>query len=203
MKVRMTMNRETLPPNSDWLKRHYIIRALFSTFWVAFALAIGNSHPALGVGLMIAYPAWDSFANYVDAKRSGGLRGNPTQMINVVVSAIVTLAVAFAAMRNFHAVIAVIGIWATLSGILQLSTAARRWRSAAAQWPMILSGAQSALAGLFFLAKANDPASSLSVADVAPYAAFGAFYFAVAAVVLFRKSGTRHSAASDSESERA
>ena len=149
----------------------------------------GDPHPALGVALIVAYPAWDSLANYVDARRSGGLRANPTQMINVVVSAIVTLAVAIAATRSFHTVIGVIGVWATLSGILQLWTAARRWRSAAAQWPMILSGAQSALAGLFFMAKSYDPASSLSVADVAPYAAFGAFYFAVAAFMLFRRSG--------------
>lgn len=197
------MNSETLPPTSDWLKRYYVIRALFSTVWVGLAFAIGSSHAMLGAWLIIAYPAWDSLANYADAQRSGGLRGNPTQMINVFVSVIVTLAVVFAATRNFHAVIAVIGIWATLSGILQLSTAARRWRNAAAQWPMILSGAQSALAGLFFIAKANDPASNLSVADVVPYAAFGAVYFAMAAIILFWKSGDRNSTAGDSGSERA
>jgi len=56
---------------------------------------------------------------------------------------------------------------------------------------MILSGAQSAVAGVIFIAKAYDPASSPSVADVAPYAAFGAFYFAVAAFMLFRKSAVR------------
>lgn len=197
------MNRETPRPNLAWLKRYYIIRALFSALWVVLAVAIGNAHPALGLGLIIAYPAWDSLANYVDAQCSGGPRRNPAQMLNVVVSAIVTLAVAIAATRNFHAVIAVIGIWATLSGILQLSTAVRRWRSAAAQWPMILSGAQSALAGAFFIAKAYDPGSSLSVADVAPYAAFGAFYFAVAALALVRKSAVRHRRAGDSEDERA
>jgi len=91
--------------------------------------------------LIVAYPAWDSLANYVDAQRSGGLRRHPTQMFNAAVSAIVTLAVALATRRDFHAVIAVIGIWAGLSGLLQLSTAARRWRNASAQWPMILSGA--------------------------------------------------------------
>lgn len=177
-----------MPSNSDWLKRYYVIRALFSTLWVAAAVATGNSYAALGVGLIIAYPAWDSLANYADAQRSGGLRANPTQAVNVFVSAIVTLAVAVAATHNFHVVIAVIGVWAALAGILQLSTAARRWRNAGAQWPMILSGAQSALAGLVFLAKSNNSASSLSVADVAPYAAFGAFYFAVSATLLFRKS---------------
>lgn len=197
------MNRETVRPNLAWLKRYYIARALFSALWVALAFALGKDHPALGIALIVAYPAWDSFGNYIDARQSGGLRANTTQTLNVVVSAIVTLAVAVAATRNFHAVIAVVGVWATLAGILQLSTAARRWRSAVAQWPMILSGAQSALAGLFFVAKAIDPASRPSVADVAPYAAFGAFYFAVAAFMLFRKSSAGHSAASDAESKHA
>lgn len=197
----MTMVDETSPSNSEWLKRYFAARALFSALWVASTLVVGSAHPAIAIGLIISYPAWDSLANYVDAQRSGGLRSNPTQMLNMIVSAIVALAVAVAATRNFHAVIAVVGAWAALAGILQLSTAARRWRSASAQWPMILSGAQSALAGLFFLAKANDPASSPGVADVAPYAAFGAFYFAVAAIMLFRKSGVRTNAASDRGSE--
>lgn len=199
----MTMVDESSPSDSEWLKRYYAARAFFSALWVASALSVGSSHLAIGIGLIISYPAWDSLANYVDAERSGGLRSNPTQMLNLVVSAIITLAVAVAATRNFHAVIAVVGVWATLAGILQLSTAARRWQSASAQWPMILSGAQSALAGLFFIAKANDPASSLSVADVAPYAAFGALYFAVAAIMLFRKSGVQDGAAGDRGSGRA
>lgn len=183
----MTIAGELAPSNSNWLTRYYLVRFLFSALWVVLALAIGSSHPAFGTGLIIAYPAWDSLANLVDARRSGGLRANPTQAVNAVVSAIVTLTVAVAATRDFHAVIAVIGIWATLSGIFQLSTAVRRWRSAAGQWPMILSGAQSALAGIFFLVMANNPSSNPSVAEVAPYAAFGAFYFAVSAVLLIRK----------------
>jgi Short repeat of unknown function (DUF308) len=173
--------------NSDWLKRYYVGRALFSALWVALALTIGKAHPPLGIGLIVAYPAWDSLANYVDAKRNGGLRANPTQLLNVVVSGIVTVAVAVASARDFHAVIALIGVWATLSGILQLSTAVRRWSGSGAQWPMILSGAQSALAGVFFVTQAAHATARLSAADVAPYAAFGAIYFAVSAVILFLK----------------
>lgn len=173
--------------DSDWLKRYYVRRALFSALWVALALTVGRAYPPLGIGLIVAYPAWDSLANYLDAKRNGGLRVNPTQMLNFAASAIVTLAVAIAAARDFHLAIAVIGIWATLSGILQLSTAVRRWRGSGAQWPMILSGAQSALAGAFFVTKAADTAARLSVADVAPYAAFGAIYFATSAAILSLK----------------
>jgi uncharacterized membrane protein HdeD (DUF308 family) len=185
----MNMSADISTSNRNGLMSYYAIRALVSTLWVVLALTVGKAHPPLGIGLIIAYPAWDALANYVDAKSNGGLRANPTQMLNVVVSAIVTLAVAVAAARDFHLAIAVIGIWAGLTGILQLSTAVGRWRSSGAQWPMILSGAQSALAGAIFVKKATDATASLSVADVAPYAAFGAFYFAISAAILFLKRG--------------
>jgi len=183
----MTMTADISTSNRNGLTGYYALRALVSTLWVALALTIGKAHPPLGIALIIAYPAWDSLANYIDAKGNGGLRANPTQMLNVIVSAIVALAVAVAATRDFHVVIGIIGIWAALAGILQLTTAVRRWRSAGAQWPMILSGGQSALAGAIFVKKATDATASLTVADVAPYAAFGAFYFAISAAILFLK----------------
>lgn len=176
------------------LAGYYAIRALVSALWVALALTIGKALPPLGIGLIVAYPAWDSLANYLDARSNGGLRANPSQTLNVAVSAIVTIAVAIAATRDFHTVIAVIGIWAALAGILQLSTAVRRRRHAGAQWPMILSGAQSTLAGLIFVRNAADATTNPTVADVAPYAAFGAIYFAISTVILFSKRRDRPAA---------
>jgi hypothetical protein len=169
-----------------WLKRYYAIRALFSAVWVGLALAVGRLDPAIGIALALIHPAWNALANGYDARRSGGLGANPTQAANLVNSAAVTLAIAVAATRGFHAIIGVIGVWAGFAGVLQLATAVRRWRTARAQWPMLLSGAQSALAGIFFVKRAFDPSLSLSVADIAPYAAFGAFYFTISAVALAR-----------------
>ncbi len=48
---------------------------------------------------------------------------------------------------------------------------------------MILSGAQSALAGTHFVLKGSGP-DPLDIAGIAPYAAFGAFYFLVSAIWL-------------------
>lgn len=176
--------------NAAWLKRYYALRALVSAAWIALAVTLGRSHPTLGVALAIAYPAWDALANGLDARQSGGLRANPAQALNLAVSAAVTLAVAVAATRSFHAVVGVIGVWAALAGVSQLATALRRRGKVAAQWPMILSGAQSALAGAFFLASALDSKQTLTVAAIAPYAAFGAFYFALSALVLhLRRAG--------------
>jgi uncharacterized membrane protein HdeD (DUF308 family) len=108
---------------------------------------------------------------------------NRTQAINVVVSLATTLAVVVALQMSMNGVLAVFGAWAILSGLLQLGTAVRRWKSHGAQWAMGLSGAQSALAGVFFILQARMPAPP-SITNVAGYAALGAFYFLVSAVWL-------------------
>ncbi|MEH3141615.1 MAG: hypothetical protein PGN37_15835, partial [Mycobacterium kyogaense] len=62
----------------------------------------------------------------------------------------------------------------------KLATALRRRTRAGGQWVMVVSGAQSVAAGAMFLVKAGG-AQSPSVADIAPYAAFGALYFVLSA----------------------
>jgi hypothetical protein len=189
MTTTITISDAAVPGQSSpaWLKRYYGARALFSVIWVALAFTIGKAQPPVGLALLILYPAWDCLANYVDAARNGGLRANPSQLLNVVVSAIIALAVAVAVSRDIHAAIGVIGVWATLTGILQLATGVRRWRGTSAQWPQILSGAQSCLGGTHFVIQAIHPASVVSVATIAPYAAFGALYFAISSAVLVFK----------------
>ena len=131
--------------------------------------------------LLVAYPAWDALANFVDASRSGGLGHNRTQTINVVVSVATTLAVVLALEMSMNWVLGVFGVWAILAGLFQLGT--RRWKSYGAQWAMILSGGQSALAGTFFIVQAGMPMPP-SITNVAGYAAVGALYFLVSAVWL-------------------
>jgi hypothetical protein len=166
-----------------WLKLYYFARTAFSAVWVAAAFTVGQHSPTIAAVLLVAYPLWDAAANYFDASRSGGLAPNRTQAINVVVSLATTLAVVVALQMNMNWVLAVFGVWATLSGLLQLGTAVRRWKSYGAQWAMILSGGQSALAGVFFIVQARMPMPP-SITNVAGYAAVGAFYFLVSAVWL-------------------
>jgi uncharacterized membrane protein HdeD (DUF308 family) len=118
----------------------------------------------------------------MDGKRSGGLARNRSQAFNVAISLAVAGAVAFA-LPDMHRVLAVFGAWAILSGLLQLGAALGRWKSMGAQWAMALSGAQSALAGAFFIHQASAPAMP-SIATVIGYAGFGAFYFLVSALWL-------------------
>ncbi|MBZ9861445.1 DUF308 domain-containing protein [Mesorhizobium sp. CA12] len=169
--------------SNGWLKSYYFLRFAVSAAWVAVAFTVAKSVPTLAAVMLVAYPLWDALANYIDAQRSGGLGRNKSQLLNLAVSILTAIAVAIALGRSMNAVLAVYGVWAVVSGAFQLLTAARRWKSNGAQWAMILSGAQSALAGLFFVKMAGG-AEAIGIANVAPYAAFGAFYFLVSAVWL-------------------
>lgn len=167
-------------PQSSWLRSYYFVRALFSIGWIIAAILSGG-HSALASVLLVIYPAWDAVANLVDARVNGGLKANPAQTFNVAVSTITTVAVIIAVMSSTYAVLAVFGIWAIFSGLLQLSAAVRRWRIYGAQWVMILSGAQSTLAGGFMISRAYGDVTP-GILDIAPYAGFGAFYFLLSAV---------------------
>jgi len=166
-----------------WLKQYYFVRAAFSVAWVVAAFAAGASSAAVASALLVLYPAWDAAANVVDALRSGGFNQNRTQALNVVASLATTVAVLIALQMSMNWVLAVFGAWAILSGLLQLGTAVRRWKSYGAQWAMVLSGAQSALAGGFFIFQATTPTVP-SIATVTGYAGVGALYFLVSAIWL-------------------
>jgi uncharacterized membrane protein HdeD (DUF308 family) len=175
---------------NQWLKTYYFTRAAFSIGWIALAVTLARSAPLLAAALLIVYPAWDAVANYIDAKRNGGLKSNLSQTLNLVVSALTTVGVAIALGASMNAVLAVFGVWAFFAGLFQLVTGVRRWKSFGAQWAMILSGAQSALAGAFFLKSSAGPATP-DITAIAPYVAFGAFYFLVSAIWLTVKEA-RH-----------
>ena len=172
-----------LADQAQWLRLYYFARAGFSVAWVVAAFAVGQSSAPIAAVLLIAYPAWDAAANWLDALRSGGLSQNRTQALNVLVSLATTVAVILALQVSMNWVLGVFGAWAILSGLLQLGTAIRRWRRFGAQWAMALSGGQSALAGGFFIAQAAMPAVP-SITNVAGYAAVGALYFLVSAIWL-------------------
>lgn len=174
-----------------WLKQYYFMRAAFSVAWVIAAFAAGPTSAVIAGALLVLYPAWDAAANFVDGLRSGGLTQNRTQALNVLVSLVTAVAVLLALQMSMNRVLGVFGAWAILSGLLQLATAIRRWRRFGAQWAMVLSGAQSALAGGFFVFQATTPMSP-SIATVTGYAAVGAVYFLVSAIWLTVSAWRQH-----------
>lgn len=178
---------------ADALARYYLLRAVAAAVWVAAAFTIGASNPVVAGVLLVLYPAWDAFANARDAKANGGFRANVPQALNTAVSAVIALAVLVALRIDMRLVLVLFGAWATLAGLLQLVVGVRRWRVYGAQWAMVLSGAQSALAGGFFISRAVASATPAApvITVIAPYAAFGAFYFLVSAILLAVKTRRR------------
>lgn len=170
----------------DSLRNFYFLRAIAAFAWVALAfLAAAASMPVVGA-LLVLYPAWDAIANVIDARRDGGLQANPGQKFNALTSIVtaVCMAVAVALYGNTGGVL-VFGLWALLAGLFQLAVGIRR-RRLGGQAFMMLSGAQSALAGVIFSIQAFGEAPG--IAKLAPYAAFGGFYFLLSALWLtFRK----------------
>lgn len=164
------------------LRNFYFLRALAAFAWVALA-SLSSSASRLVVGaLLVLYPAWDAVANGIDARRSGGWQANPGQKFNALTSIIIAvcMAVVFTLRGNAGGVL-VFGLWALLAGLFQLAVGIRR-RKLGGQAFMMISGAQSALAGVVFSIQAFG--ATPGIAQLAPYAAFGGFYFLLAALWL-------------------
>jgi uncharacterized membrane protein HdeD (DUF308 family) len=175
---------------AEALMRYYFLRAFAAAVWVVAAFTIARSNTVVAGALLVIYPAWDAFANARDARASGGFRANLPQAVNTAVSGAIALAVLVALRIDLGLVLVLFGVWAILAGLLQLVVGVRRWRAYGAQWAMVLSGAQSALAGGFFIKSAAAPAAP-AITIIAPYAAFGAFYFLVSAILLAVKTRRR------------
>jgi uncharacterized membrane protein HdeD (DUF308 family) len=166
------------------LRNYYLLRAGVAAAWVAAAFTAGAANPAVAAALLVLYPAWDATANALDARANGGLGANRAQALNLAVSGLVAVAVAIALAVASPAVLTLFGAWAILAGLLQLTAGLSRWRAYGAQWPMVLSGAQSALAGGFFIVQSLGPNPPAAITTVAPYATLGAVYFLISALAL-------------------
>ena len=169
------------------LRNFYLLRSGVAFAWVALAFLLAAAPPLVVGTLLVLYPAWDAFANVIDANRSGGLQANPGQKFNALTSIVTAacMAVAFVLQGNAGGVL-VFGIWALLAGLFQLAVGIQR-RKLGGQVFMMISGAQSALAGVFFVAKSFGDAPT--IAQLAPYAAFGGIYFLLSALWLTFKRG--------------
>jgi uncharacterized membrane protein HdeD (DUF308 family) len=97
----------------------------------------------------------------VDARSSRGTGPVPGLYVNVVVSLAAGAALAVTATSGIPGILRVWGTWAIVSGIVQLIVGTRR-RALGGQWPMILSGALSAVAGTVFIPQAAQDHATLS-----------------------------------------
>lgn len=163
------------------LRSLYFLRAGVAYAWVAAVVVTHPGHSPLAALALAVYAGWDALANVIDIRRHP-LAGDSTRQVNTAVSLIAAAAMAAGAVLGFNLAVIAFGAWALLAGVFQLVVGFRRRSAAKGQLLMMLSGGQSALAGLFFarLGVVGTP----TIADLYPYAAFGATYFLASAAWL-------------------
>jgi uncharacterized membrane protein HdeD (DUF308 family) len=165
------------------LRQLYFVRFGFAIVWAALLFTTKSDIGPLGVALVVIYPLFDVAAAVTDARSArdaGSVRG---LQVNMAVSLIAAVGLAIACASGVPAVLRVWGAWAIVSGIVQLIVGVVR-RKMGGQWPMMLSGGISVLAGANFIAGAS--ADNPKLTNVAGYAVLGGIFFLISALRLGR-----------------
>ncbi|MGW1468995.1 hypothetical protein ACWCPT_32195 [Streptomyces sp. NPDC002308] len=168
------------------LRRLYFVRFAFAIVWALVMFTMAEEISPAGAVLLVLYPLFDVASAVVDARASRltGVPGSPVLLyVNMAVSLAAAVGVGVACASGIPAVLQVWGAWAIVSGLVQLIVAVPR-RKLGGQWPMILSGGISVLAGASFVASAgaDDPALTSAIG----YAVPGGIFFLISALRLGR-----------------
>lgn len=162
------------------LRRLHFVRSAFAIVWALVMFTMASKITPIGAVLLVLYPLFDVGAVLYDAKVSRSTGSPALLYVNVAVSLATAVGVAAACTSGIPAVLRVWGTWAVVAGLAQLIVAVPR-RSMGGQWPMILSGGISVLAGGSFIVSAGADQPSLT----------GAIGYAVPGAVLFLLSALR------------
>ncbi|MFI7673878.1 hypothetical protein [Actinophytocola sp. NPDC049390] len=165
------------------LRRLYFVRFAFAIVWAALLFLTAARLGPLGVALLVVYPLFDVAAAVVDARSSHATRSVRGLYANIAISLLAAIGLAVAGASGVPAVLRVWGAWAIVAGLVQLIVAVGR-RAMGGQWPMILSGGISVLAGGSFIVGAA--AANPTLTNVAGYAVVGGVFFLVSAIRLGR-----------------
>lgn len=165
------------------LRRLYFVRFVFAVVWGGLLFATGTSLGAASATLLVLYPVFDMAAAIVDVRSSKTAGPNPGLYVNIAISLLAAVGLAVAASSGIPDVLRVWGAWAIVAGLIQLVVGVVR-RGLGGQWPMIISGSISVLAGASFVLQATKDGASLT--NLAAYAAFGGVFFLVSALRLGR-----------------
>ncbi|GAB3352464.1 hypothetical protein RMN56_00495 [Micromonospora halotolerans] len=165
------------------LRRLYFVRFAFAIVWAGVTFAIAGDLNPLALTLFVIYPLFDVAAAVIDARASRAT-GSPTLLyVNIAVSLLAAIGLAVAGTSGIPAILQVWGAWAIVAGLVQLLVGVTR-RNMGGQWPMIISGGLSVLAGGSFVAAAA--ADNPALTNAIGYAIPGAIFFLISAVRLGR-----------------
>ncbi|KFG73757.1 DUF308 domain-containing protein [Streptomyces mutabilis] len=184
-------SRTTTTPTAatpSGLRSLHLVRVAFSLIWVALVVTtsaslVSTDKPTAAASvLLVIYPLWDAVATLLERRLAGTGPKDRVGAINVALGLVTAAGMLAAVFSTIGTALLVFGVWALFSGAIQLVVAIRRRRTVGAQWPMVISGGLSVLAGGSFAAMSASPTSGLS--SVAGYSAFGAFWFLVSVIAL-------------------
>jgi uncharacterized membrane protein HdeD (DUF308 family) len=174
-----------ISPTASALRRLYFVRAAFAIVWALVTIATAKEIGPLSVVLFVLYPLFDVGAAVYDL-RSSRASGKPNLLyVNIAVSTLTAVGLGVAAASGIPAMLRVWGAWAIVAGLVQLIVAVTR-RKMGGQWPMIISGGISVLAGANFIIGASADKPVLNQA--AAYAIPGAIFFFISALRLGREA---------------
>jgi hypothetical protein len=167
------------------LRNLYFTRTAVQLLWAVIVIATAVSNPALAAGLLILYPLWDVACTLYDLS-STTRSGPPTaQYVNVVLGSLAAIGIGLTAFQSPQQAVVIFGAWALVAGLAQLAIGISRRKQLGGQWAMILSGLQSAAAGVaFILGGLHD---KTHIKDLGGYAIFGGVYFLIAGLLMHRK----------------
>lgn len=179
---------ETISPDSTRsLRNLYFVRTAFQVVWAASVITTAMKQPLLAAVLFLLYPLWDVACTVHDLNtfsKSGSSR--TSQIVNAVLGVAAAIGIGLTVFQTPIYAVAIFGVWAFGAGVLQLVAGViRRKELGGGQWSMILSGAQSALAGIAFIVLGLQ--EKRQIKDVGGYAIFGALYFLIGGILLTRK----------------
>ena len=182
------VNVETIALDSTRsLRNLYFVRTIFQVVWAAGVITTAIKQPQIAAVLFLLYPLWDVACTVYDlntSSKSGSAR--TAQFINGLLGVGAAIGIGLTVFHQPIYSVAVFGIWAFGAGLLQFVLGLiRRNQLYGSQWAMILSGAQSMIAGVaYFLGGLYD---KRHIEDVGGYATFGALYFLIGGILLTRK----------------
>jgi uncharacterized membrane protein HdeD (DUF308 family) len=174
------------------LRTLYFGRTVFSVIWVTLVFVLastvttGSRPTIIAIVLLTIYPAWDAIATFFDVRATATATTHLPQYLNIAIGLLAAVGVLVALGGGLTPALIVFGVWASISGAVQLYLGLRRRRPIGGQWPMIISGGLSVLAGISFIVTSGAPKTSLTT--LAGYSAFGAFWYLVGALLLIRAS---------------
>ncbi|MDH6523063.1 uncharacterized membrane protein HdeD (DUF308 family) [Streptomyces sp. SAI-135] len=172
--------------NAPALRALYFVRFTFAAVWAALLFAANSPLTLLAVDLLVLYPLFDVGAAVIDAYASRGagvVRG--LLGLNIAISLCGAAGLAIAGGSGMPAILRAWGAWAIVSGLVQLIVGIVR-RKMGGQWPMMLAGSLSMLAGCSFILQASAPDPNLT--SVAGYMALGGIFFLISCLRLGPRS---------------